>query len=274
MLLAPVSPHNRNLQFTIIPTLVFHTLLLYRRRRISQSSCRITRRRTESLRDNIQSIIIHDRFQKLVFILILAPPSLPDGFELINAETNNQARDYHAVSTPEYHRANILEPKLFTTAVRAFRRLFARNSARRGGAIINPIRGSQQPSGNKEAVGGELYPKNSGVAGVLVTPAFYELRQPSDDSLFPPAGGPLATVPGFTVHRAARPAVHEGHATFLNASHLRFSRREKRFDVMGPRSSESYMAVLARSTLFRNRRIALGSRRRWYRSDRIGNRVH
>lgn len=51
--------------------------------------------------------------------------------------------------------------KLFTTAaVRAFRHLFAKR-ARRSRAAINRIRDSQQPSGNKEAVGDELYPKNS-----------------------------------------------------------------------------------------------------------------
>lgn len=41
--------------------------------------------------------------------------------------------------------------------VRAFRHLFAKRAQRSGG-----IRDSQQPSGNKEAVGDELYPKNRG----------------------------------------------------------------------------------------------------------------
>lgn len=41
--------------------------------------------------------------------------------------------------------------------VRAFRHLFAKRAQRSGG-----IRDRQQPSGNKEAVGDELYPKNRG----------------------------------------------------------------------------------------------------------------
>ena len=62
--------------------------------------------------------------------------------------------------------------KLFTTAaVHAFRHLFAKRAERNR---INRIRDSRQPSGNKEAVGDELYPKNGCAVKLLVTSAFHQ----------------------------------------------------------------------------------------------------